>query len=497
MKKISFIFITILSINTWSFAQNVDDALRYSQVFYSGTSRFNSMGGAFTALGGDISTLSQNPAGIGIFRSSEISVTPQLFHIKTIANFKSNSSEDYIYDFNLPQAGVVLNLINKNSESGLMTLNVGYAFQKTNNFNQSVVVEGISNRSSLADYWAEISNGYYSDELLANVPAAYLGWKTWVIDSLSGFNDRYETAYSNYGENLPSIYGQNMKRLISNKGYTGEHAFTVGGNWSNKLYFGATLGISRLSYSSQYEHMESTEEDLASKLTDFNYTYYYDNSGTGYSFKIGAIYKPIDMLRIGFAFHSPTMYRINEYIYDNISTYYSDVAVPYEASIDPVRFNYALTTPFRAMIGVALQVKKLALLSADYEFVDYRAARFSETGDDYNYSIKNQEIKNSLESASNLRFGAEVRLSKIYLRGGYSFYGGPWKTGDINDELNYNSVSCGIGFREQNLSIDFGYTNMSNPYNYILYDALIETPMSDMNIRRNIFNVTFGYRFSY
>jgi len=61
-----------------------------------------------------------------------------------------------------------------------MTLNVGYAFHKTNNFNQSVVVEGISNRSSLADYWAEISNGYYSDELLANVPAAYLGWKTWV-----------------------------------------------------------------------------------------------------------------------------------------------------------------------------------------------------------------------------------------------------------------------------------------------------------------------------
>ena len=41
-------------------------------MFYGGTARFMSMGGAFTALGGDISTLSQNPAGIGVFRTSEM-----------------------------------------------------------------------------------------------------------------------------------------------------------------------------------------------------------------------------------------------------------------------------------------------------------------------------------------------------------------------------------------------------------------------------------------
>ena len=48
-------------------------------------------------------------------------------------------------------------------------------------------------------------------------------------------------------------------------------------------------------------------------FTDFNYTYYYDNIGTGYTFKLGAIYRPIETLRIGFAFHSPTFFRINEY----------------------------------------------------------------------------------------------------------------------------------------------------------------------------------------
>jgi len=91
MKKLCLIILLVLSLTIWADAQTVDDALRYSQIFYSGTSRFSSMGGAFTALGGDLSTLSQNPAGIGLFRSSEVSITPQLFHINTLANFKTKS----------------------------------------------------------------------------------------------------------------------------------------------------------------------------------------------------------------------------------------------------------------------------------------------------------------------------------------------------------------------------------------------------------------------
>jgi len=497
MKKIYIILTVMLSISTWSFSQNVDDALRYSQVFYYGTARFTSMGSAFTALGGDISTLSQNPAGIGIFRSSEITITPQLFYINTISNFKSNSAEDYIYDFNLSQAGVVINLINKNSESGLVTLNVGYSFNKTNNFNQSILIEGIGDKSSMADYWSEISEGFYSDELESYVPDAFLGWKTWVIDTLPGYFDLYGTVYSNYGEDPESTYDQRIKRFISHKGYTGEHAFSVGGNWSNKLYFGATVGLTRLNYAYHYEHMESTDYDLASRFSSFNYSYYCDNVGTGYTFKLGTIYKPIEILRIGFSFHSPTFFRISETISDNISSYFSDVTLPYEASNSAQGFDYALTTPFRITLGAALQVKKIALLSAEYEYVDYRTARFSETGDNYNYSIKNQEIKNSLKSGNNLRLGAEVRLNKIYLRGGYSLYGTAWKGQDLNDGLDYDAVSLGIGFREQNVSLDFGFSRLTNPVNYILYDSLLETAMSDMSVARNIFNVTFGYKFNY
>ena len=169
----------------------------------------------------------------------------------------------------------------------------------------------------------------------------------------------------------------------------------------------------------------------------------------------------------------------------------------YEFENEPLRYNYALTTPFRALAGVAVQVKKIALLSADYEFVDYSAARFSETGDNYDYSEKNLEIKNILKSAGNLRFGAEFRMDKLYLRGGYGYYGKVFKLGELNENLDHNSISFGAGFREKNLSIDFSYTNFSGNRDYILYNTSYESALADIETRKNIFAVTVGYKFGY
>lgn len=497
MKKISLIIIAALSFSIAGFAQNVDDALRYSRLFYSGSARFMSMGGAFTALGGDLSSLSQNPAGLGMFRSSEITITPQLFHINTKSGFNNNNTEDYLYDFNLAQGGLVANIIRNNSQSGLISLNFGYAYNRTNNFNQSTNIEGTATKSSLLDYWTERAYGYYKDELQDEVQDAFLGWNTWLIDTLSGSGTSYGTVYSNYGDDPPSVYGQHMRRILTTQGYAGEHLFSIGGNYSNKLYFGASLGITKIFYESRFEHLESTDEELSSKFTDFNYTYYYKNEGTGYTLKFGTIYKPIETLRIGVAFHSPTLYKIYEEVDDNISSYFSDRAIPYESNNGVSGYEYALTTPFRAMAGVALQVQKLALLSADYEFVDYRTARFSETGDGFEYGTKNHEIKNSLRPVHNLRLGAEVRLSSIYLRAGYAHYGKAWNEGELNENLAHNSLSLGIGFREQNVYADLGLTRMNNTEKYILYDSNLETVMSDLDICRTMINITFGYRFGY
>lgn len=510
MKKLSLIFLVFMSIITGINAQNVDDALRYSQLFYNGTARFNSMGGAFTALGGDLSTLSQNPAGIGVFRSSEFTITPQLFHNKSTAGLFGNNSVDYLYDFNLAQAGLIVNFFNKNVEEGLVTLNFGYSFNRSNNYKQGIIMEGISQNSSLLDRWAESSSGWERDELKTKVMDAYLGWSTYLIDSLPGLTTEYGTIYSNYGDKTSSNYGQNMKRITTTTGFSGEHSISVGGNYSNKIFFGATLGVTRINFESKYNHIETATSILPSRyswigegFTDFSYTYYYKNIGTGYSLKLGTIFRPTESLRIGVAFHTPTLYKMEEYINDNISTWFSDSSKPIDAENDPSRFEYTLTTPFRALAGVALQIKKIGLISADYEYIDYSTAKFAAiSGDDYDYTTKNQEIRNTLKPVSNLRFGAEVRLNSIYLRGGYGIYGKPYAAGDDNEDLFYNSVAAGIGFREQNIFVDFGFSRISNSQKNILYGPTnqlsgFETVISNMDISKNMFTVTFGYKFTY
>jgi hypothetical protein len=487
MKRVSLIIFVTFCFFSGICAQNVDDALRYSQTFYGGTARFNSMGGAFSALGGDISSLNENPAGLGVFRSSEISVTPQLFNIKTTAGFNGKST-DNLYDFTLNQIGFVGNVVSH--ETGLMSLNVAYSYNRSNNLSQSVIINGVSNSNSMADSWANNGKGTNYKSLQ---DAEALAFDTWVMDTITGSGgNSYGTVFSNYGDSPTSTYGQTIKRLISNEGYIAEHSFSIGGNYSNKLFFGATFGVTKLNYTSHYEHMESTDVALPSLFKEFTYTDHFEDKGTGYSLKFGAIYKPIEALRLGLAFHSPTWYKIDEYYYNDLTSRFTDGG-HYESSNDPQRFNYALATPFKVIAGVGVQIQKIALLSADYEFVDYSTAKFSQTGDGYDYSVKNSEIKNSLKATSNFRLGGELRLNNIYLRTGYGYYGKPFKSGDTNSNLDYSSISFGAGFREQNVSIDFAYTNFSYSQNYLLYP--IDQASANLNTMKNVFTLTIGYKF--
>jgi hypothetical protein len=492
MKRISLIIFMVISVYAVSNAQNLDDALRYSQIFYGGTARSSAMGGAFTALGGDISSLNQNPAGLGMFRSSEFTLTPMLFSIKSDASYNGKLSTDNLYKFNLGQIGIVANLITKNS--GLMSLNFGYSYNRLNNFDQSVNIRGVSNSSSMADFWAALASGTNYQDL---VDAEATAFNTYVLDTLRGFNgNRYGTAYSNYGDNPPSKYGQTVTRLISNEGSTGEHAFSIGGNYNNKLYFGATIGITTLRYTGHFSHSEVTDLALPSLFKEFTYTDHTEDKGTGYSIKLGATFRPVDAVRIGIAFHSPTWFKIDRYVYKNMTSQFTD-GYKYENSNEPSRFNYGLATPFRVLAGIGVQVQKHALLSADYEFVDYTSARFYETGDNYDYSEKNSGIKSSLKPSSNIKVGAEFRFNTIYLRGGYGLYGKSFAAGEDNENMKYNAISFGAGFREQNVSVDFGFSNLKYSQKYFLYpvNTGIDLAQVNMNSTRNIFTLTLGYKF--
>jgi hypothetical protein len=235
---------------------------------------------------------------------------------------------------------------------------------------------------------------------------------------------------------------------------------------------------------------------MPSQFKSLDYIDYFEDRGTGFTFKFGLIAKPIEMLRIGVAFHTPTYYKIDEYFYEDISSKFTDGG-NYQAHNEPMRFNYALNTPWRFLAGVGVQIQKFGLISADYEYLDYSSAYFFQTGDGYNYGPKNDNIRGSLKSVSNFRLGGEFRLNNIYFRSGYGYYGKPFKSGEDNANLDYRTLSCGVGFREKNFSVDLGYVNYKSVQLNYLYqlDSGFEPADYNLTTMKNMFSLTMGFKF--
>ncbi len=490
MKRIiiilSFIIATITSMN----GQSIDEALRYSQLFYGGTARFQSMGGAFTSLGGDLSVLNMNPAGLGMFRSTDISFTPQMFYNNSTSEFGGKQSFDNAYDLNISQFGIATPLNSGGGSSGLVSLNFGYSFSVTNNFAGNAIIQGELENSSMVDYFMEYAQGIDYLELGGTEGMLF---DAFMIDTLANNLSSYGSVFSNYGADANSTYGQDVRRIISSEGRSKEHSFSLAANFSDKIYLGFTFGVSSVYSIYQYDHLETDREDNIHPFDQFQYQDYVETEGKGYSVKLGAIIRPLEALRLGFAVHSPTVYRLNEYYFDYLSGSKDDGFFD-EFQSDNFSFSYTLVTPLRVTTGASLQLGKKGIVSADYEFVDYKMARYSKASDDYNYYQENQDIKSVYDVAHNLRLGAELRLtSSIYLRGGYALYGSGFAKGEDNRDNSYNILSGGIGIRQSNFYFDVSYAHRSNTSDYFMYQSYNLDPAS-ITYDRNMISATIGFK---
>ncbi|MCU0378696.1 MAG: UPF0164 family protein [Bacteroidales bacterium] len=475
MKKITLIIASALTLLPLMVSgQNMDDVLRYSRLFYQGSARFNAMGGAFTALGGDISSIAINPAAAAVFRSTEFAVTTNMLFRNTETNYNGYNSIYDINEFNLGSAGLVA-AGTMGSGSGLVGLSFAYTYNQTNDFREYTVIDGVSEASSMADYWAAGAYGYNTWELIDYTSAPYMAYEAWLIDTLSGSFTEYASIFSYYGEMDPA-YGQRTRRTIDNGGYTGDHTIAFGANISDILYIGAGFGIQALQYTGHYLHSEEDTENNVPDLVNFNYTDHFNASGTGWNFKGGIILRPLESLRLGFSFASPTVYKIDEVFYSNLSAFL-DNDTPGDSSDDadplveqtPQNYAYRITTPWRFNTGLALQLGMFALVSADFEYVDYSKAYLSYGLDGYNFISENDELRTELKGAATLRLGAEIRLGSLYLRGGAGYTQSAFKEGSLNESSDFINLSGGIGYRQKNFYVDLSVAGQLNSEVYMMY----------------------------
>ena len=213
------------------------------------------------------------------------------------------------------------------------------------------------------------------------------------------------------------------------------------------------------------------------------------NKIKGYNAKIGLIYRPFDFVRLGATIHSSTFFNLSDsYSYKMVANY--DGGTELDKESDKGSFDYNLKTPYRAIGSVAFIIAKTAIISADYEFVDYRSSRLRSSS--YAFFDENQKIQDKYKATGNLRTGVEIKLSPISLRAGYALYGNPYKTG-VNNATRTN-YTLGIGFRESDYFIDIAYVYSTKKENYYLYDPALISAVSNQ-MKAHSIQATVGFKF--
>lgn len=488
----------LLSVN----AQDQTDALRYSQTFNGGTARFMSMGGAFGALGGDFSSISYNPAGLGVYRSSEFTITPSFKKRSVNSDYNNSNGKDYSNRLGFDNLGFVFSFRpNNGNESGLVNLNLAFGYNRTNDYNTYSYANGKNSSNSIMDYFANKADGYSSSSLsdstgynsyYSGAPwDAIMAWRAYLINPAAGGG--YIAALNN-GD------GVNQSNTTEASGSSGDYLFSLGVNISNKLYLGASLSIQTIdyTYSAVYHEKAFLNNDTIYTGDRFNYLNYYQNfetGGRGYNLKIGGIYKPIDGLRLGFAIHTPTYYQLEDtYSY----SMYSDMLYGTVNEKSPNgRYDYRLETPFKTIASIAYTFKDFGLLSIDVEHINYSTMRLRNGND---FVDANDAIHSTYRNVNNIKIGSEIRLNKVFLRAGYALYPSPYKRDYLNQDSNRSIISGGVGYRSGNFFIDAAYLYTMQNEKYVFYDLRNLDGTSAVNpvnskITEGKFLATVGFKF--
>lgn len=470
MKKTA-IFLSVLCLTTLAMAQNESDALRYGQIFRTGgTARSLSMGNAFGALGGDMGALSINPAGIGVFRKGSFSFSPSYLFDNTTADYLGEQKSEFENKLSVGNVGFV-STYNTGRDNGWVSMNFGASYAKLTDYNQQIQIAARNNNSSYLDYFASMADGWDINSLYAYEDA--LAYNVYLIDTVDGDPYDFETILSEYGSQANSTYGEMQRRTLSISGSSSEYLFTFGANFSYKLYLGGSLSIQSLKYHRAMTHTETDDQQTIYEFDYFKFDDRLTTTGTGMGLKLGFIYKPVKILRLGGAVHFPVVYRLHDDFYSFIEAGYDfpdaqGYSVYNDQSPDGT-YSYKLSTPMHLIGSGAIQFGKLGMVSMDYEYTDYTRLRLRGGEDGYDFAGENDQIQVAYRGVHTLRAGAEVRLGGMAVRGGAAYSSSPFQSSELNKDASTMSYSAGIGFRDRNLAFDLGYVLTTHKENYVLY----------------------------
>lgn len=513
------------------------DLYELSQVnFGFGSARSMAMAGAFTSLGGDISSMGINPAGLGMYRTSEFSITPMMGFQRS-QNSAASWGKNHSNRFAMSNVGLVLNLF-ENSDTKLVSLNFGIGYNRIADLNYRYGYHSASEPSlaplrSIADAFS-LQMGYgglYPEK--PNGPLNYdyrdsyfwggiLAYNGFLLDAVGEPGNMLWTTEHRIGANA----GVGHTLGVESRGSISEVDVSFGMNFTNKFYVGATLGLQIVNwkrgfyYSEDYlyngQPLYADGTPLTTPAEWMDYDQMVNISGTGINLKIGAVYRPIPALRMGVAFHTPTSYSLDRKYQAFMGTNFSLPENGNNGDLTPTLSDigvdaWVANSPSRLMLGLSYTFGHFAVISADYERTWYNGMRMMDVpvGFDILPEDYRRQIKDDYKGGNTLRVGGEIKpLRFLSLRAGYGLSDSMLRY----DRAEYNSrpqtykteaITAGIGLSLGRTTLDFGYQNISQKLSeYYLYWATdsagemnTASALYTTSFRRHYAVLTIGYRF--
>lgn len=486
--KRTIIFISLTLLCVLSYSQTLYDGLKTSTYDISGTARYSSMAGAFGALGGDASSIKDNPAGLGIYRKSEISFTTDFLTQNMKSDWNGKSSTDTKTSSGFNNFSYIMALPTWRNESGtkgLLSSNFSFSYNKLKNFDRNLNINSNSVNSSMTDYFAYFTGNLTNSALewdnypqngnsspFDNVDLPWMSVMAHYGRLIRPYNNGWESLL-NSGEKVTPSYKLNEYGKIN------EYSVGWSGNFSNRVYLGATLNLQSIDYNSTSTYNEEFGNNGGMTLVNDLFT-----TGNGVNVNVGAIVVPADFMRIGIAFHSPVIYKLTT---TNYSTLTFNTTV--DGRLESPSFNkdYEFKTPMVLNLSTAFILNSKGLFSIEYVLTNFKNAKMmDQNGSTLDYQYDNNDIKDMLNNSNTIKIGGEYKLTDNFaLRAGYAFTSAITKPDAtkwmvpttvrtdpeffLHNSTNY--LTAGVGYRSSGWFIDFGFMHKLLNESYYAFNS--------------------------
>ncbi|MDI9257605.1 OmpP1/FadL family transporter [Flavobacterium sedimenticola] len=498
MKKYLLLLLTGISFNSaWAQETTADDVIRLAVDNLTGTARFRAMGGAFGAVGGDMSAINVNPAGSIFFNNNFATVTGSLYNAKNKSLYYGTATHETDSTLDLNQIGAVFVFKDTNSKWNKIAFALNY--DNVNNLNNATFSAGTNPYNSIGNYFVNIAQGiptntlsnYSFYDLNFYEQQAYLGYDTYIFDPAVD-----TPGNTSYISNIPAGGNYYQENQVLSTGYNGKLSGNFSAAYKDILFLGGNLNFHFVNIEKLFSVYESNENALnpgRSTITEVLFDNRLWTTGSGFSFNLGAIVKPIESLRVGLAYESPTWLRLTDELQQGVGTNRIESNGSNFDSYsyhDPITYlPYTVQTPGKWTGSLAYIYKKRGLISVDVSTKDYSNTRIKPKRD---YNDINRFMTNALDNAIEVRVGAEYKIKQISLRAGYRFDESPYKVDQNFGDLTGYSGGIGYTFGENRIDLAYSYDHRK------MNQAFLSSGMTDpARISRYNNNITISYSINF